>query len=164
MRQTPRKCSVAKISVHAFFIAVAAVAIMSIAGCSGAKSNTSVMNQSGASTVVSSNPEVEQTLKTSCFDCHSAQHPGPWNAKLAPSYLFGARSALNALDFSDWDSYSASRRNADKTAIAKVIKGHSMPPGDYDFLHPAAKLTAEQRRELLQWAEEPAPAKPGHTS
>ncbi|MGH7987515.1 MAG: heme-binding domain-containing protein [Candidatus Binataceae bacterium] len=160
MHQTMGKCVVAKYTARMIFIAVVAMMTMPITGCSRATSTTSAMKANGTSTVVSSNPEVERTLKTSCFDCHSDQHSTPWNAKLAPSYLFGANNARKALDFSDWGGYSANRRSADKAAIAKVVKDDSMPPGDYDFLHPSARLTAEQRSELLQWAKEPASTKP----
>jgi hypothetical protein len=38
--------------------------------------------------------------------------------------------------------------------ITSVVADGSMPPGDYDFLHPSAKLNDEQKSIVLQWARE----------
>ena len=96
---------------------------------------------------------------TSCFDCHSDQKPPAWNARLAPSYLFGVDKARRALNFSEWPAYAVRQRRAELEAIAKVVEDGSMPPGDYDFVHPAANLSAEQKRALVEWASaQPAAA------
>jgi hypothetical protein len=149
--------------LRTFFATVTALAILPIAGCSGANANAPAVLASAeaSATAMSSNPQVEQTLENSCFDCHSNHAPGPWNAKLAPSYLFGTANARKSLDFSDWQSYDASRKSTEMAAITRVIENGSMPPWDYDFFHPSARLNGEQRQDLLQWAaRQPAPAKP----
>jgi hypothetical protein len=128
-------------------------ALLPIAGCSGTSANTPVVSANGsASTLVSSNPAVEQALESSCFDCHSDQKSGPWNTKLAPSYLFGLNGARESLNFAEWHSYSVDRRKAETVAITKAIEDGSMPRWDYELLHPSARLTDEQRKQLLQWA------------
>lgn len=149
-------------ALRALGVTLVAFAVAFVAGCSGANANTPGMPASANATAnaVSSNPEVEQTLSNSCFDCHSDLDNAPWNARLAPSYLFGAGDARKALDFSDWASYDLSRKIAEKKAITKAIEGDSMPPWDYEFLHPSARLSDQQRQELLQWAErQPAASK-----
>jgi hypothetical protein len=138
-----------------FLIALTA-ALLAIAGCSGTSTNnanTPVVSANGsASALVSSNPAVERALETSCFECHSDQKSGPWSSKLAPSYLFGLNGARESLNFAEWPSYSVDRRKAEMAAITKAIEDGSMPPWDYEVLHPSARLTNEQRRQLLQWA------------
>jgi cytochrome c553 len=99
---------------------------------------------------VTADPQIRNLLVTSCFDCHSDQAPAAWNARLAPSYLFGADKARRVLNFSEWQSYGA-RKRMELEAIAKVVSDGSMPPGDYDFVHPAAKLSTEQKKALLEW-------------
>lgn len=148
--------------LRALLVIVAALAVLPIAGCSGASANAPAMTQPANSPAraVSSNPQVAQTLDHSCFDCHSDQDSAPWNARLAPSYLFGAGDARKALNFSDWQGYDALQKRAKKAAIAKVMENDSMPPWDYGFLHPSAKLTEQQRSELLQWASREPAAKP----
>ena len=127
---------------------------------SGSGNSPAVVNSSVASTgAAASDPQVHQALENSCFDCHSERGASTWNATLAPSYLFGASSARRALNFSEWQSYTADKRKAERLAIAKTVADGAMPPGDYDFLHPAARLTANQKQLVLQWAAE---AKPAH--
>lgn len=133
-------------------------AAVAISGCSSSNTNPPVMTASAnSSAAVTSNPQVQQVLSTSCYDCHSEQGTPPWNAKLAPSYLFGAGDARKALDFSEWQSYDASKKQKEMKAIAKEVGGGSMPPMDYDFLHPSAEPDEAQRQLVMQWASSVKP-------
>jgi hypothetical protein len=98
---------------------------------------------------ISNSPHTRPSI---CFDCHSDQKSGPWNIKLAPSYLFGLNGARASLNFAEWHSYSVDRRKAEMAVITKAIEDGSMPPWDYELLHPSGRLTDEQRQQLLQWA------------
>lgn len=134
-------------------ISAAALLLLPMAGCSSTGANAPEAAAAAATaSSVSSNPAVEQTLMTSCFDCHSEQGIGPWSARLAPSYLFGAGDARQALNFSQWYTYSSKQKKAEMAKITKVIEGDEMPPWDYELLHPVARLSAKQRQQLLQWA------------
>ena len=122
-------------------------------GCAGSGDQSSSATQVEArKDELAADPQIQQALATACFDCHSDEKPAVWNARLAPSYLFGADKARRALDFSDWRAYSPQRRRAELEAISKVVQDDSMPPADYDFFHPGAKLSPEQKQVLLQWA------------
>lgn len=125
-----------------------------LVGCSSKTTNPPTVTPSADASValVSSYLQVDQVLEHSCFDCHSDQKSASWNARLAPSYLFGASKARQALDFSAWPDYNASRKRAEMAAITQVIEDDSMPPGDYALLHPSAGLSDQQRRQVLQWA------------
>jgi hypothetical protein len=96
-------------------------------------------------------PLIREVLERSCFDCHSNEKPAAWNARLAPSYLFGTDKARRVLNFSDWDTYDSQRQRTELEAIGKVVADSSMPPGDDDFVRPAAKLSGDQKQMLLQW-------------
>ncbi|MBV8358586.1 MAG: heme-binding domain-containing protein [Deltaproteobacteria bacterium] len=123
-----------------------------IGGCSGTGERSSNTPQSEVrKDELAADPQVHQVLTKACFDCHSDQKPAVWNARLAPSYLFGADKARRTLDFSDWPTYPPQRRRAELAAIGKVVQDSSMPPADYDFFHPDAKLSAEQKQLLLHW-------------
>ncbi len=140
------------------FLAVGLLAAIPISGCSSSNTNPPMMTASARSSgPVSSDPEVQTVLDNSCYDCHSEQAAPPWNAKLAPSYLFGAGDARKALDFSEWNSYDAKRKHEEMKAIAKAVEDGSMPPRDYEFLHPAAEPNAEQRHIVVQWASNVTP-------
>lgn len=148
--------------VGALIIAAVSLLLVPVAVCFCAAPNASgaVTASAASNSEISSNPAVQQTLETSCFGCHSNQSTGPWNARIAPSYLFGASGARRALNFSEWHSYDAGRKKAELAAISKVIKDDSMPPWDYNLLHPAAKLSSEERQQLLQWVSHEQNAAP----
>jgi hypothetical protein len=133
-----------------------AISLIVLGGCSSSRGIYSGKTPQSATTsedMVTADPQVREALAGACFDCHSNQKPHLWNTRLAPSYLFGVDNARLALNFSDWPTYSSQRRRAELYAIGKVVADGSMPPGDYDFLHPGAKLSAEQKQILLQWVE-----------
>jgi hypothetical protein len=127
----------------------AASAVMLVGGLSGTDAQPPQL--SANSNTLAADPQVEQALKRACYDCHSNEKPTSWNAHLAPSYLFGVDKARAALNFSDWSSYSAQRKRAELETIRKVVEDGSMPPGDYVFFHPGAKLSGDEKRALLQW-------------
>lgn len=102
-------------------------------------------------------PEPPQALVTACYDCHSTRGDAPWNARLAPSY-WASGSARKDLDFSDWSAYNAQRRAAELLAIAKSVSEGSMPPHDYELLHPAAKLSDADKAAILDWTATAASA------
>ena len=127
----------------------AAIALASSAG--------NLMAQERASTAMDSltaNPQVYEIFANSCFDCHSDRGSGSWSAKLAPSYLFGAQKGRAALNFSNWANMDVKQRSAMASLIAAVVDSGSMPPGDYDFFHPSAKLSDEQKQLVRQWTSQ----------
>jgi len=121
------------------------------AGCSN--TGTPAPNERGSASPdsLAADPQVVDVLGTSCFDCHSDQGSGPWNAKIAPSYLFGAHKAREVLNFSTWSTLDVKQRSAIAAAITTAVNSGSMPPGDYAFLHPSAKLDDEQKKLVTQW-------------
>jgi cytochrome c553 len=137
-------------------IAGAACALMIggiVAGCSSTSTPSAASTTDGIASV---DPQVHDALVTSCYDCHSNQAPA-WNARLAPSYLFGAGKARDVLNFSDWQAYSPQRRRSEVEAIGKVIEANTMPPGDYDLVHPGARLTDAQKKAVLAWVSAQTP-------
>lgn len=101
---------------------------------------------------LSQNVHVVQALDNSCFGCHSSAPTLPWNARLAPSYIFGADDARKTLNFSAWSSYDTARQRAAMAEIAKVVEDGSMPPWDFRVLHPSGALSNDQRQIVLDWA------------
>jgi hypothetical protein len=124
------------------------------AGCSDTSSLPPVATPPASTDTLAADPQVHEILAHSCFDCHFDSANGPWNAKLAPSYLFGAHKAQEVLNFSNWPALDTKQRSLIAAEITSVVADGSMPPGDYDFLHPSAKLNDEQKSIVLQWARE----------
>lgn len=138
------------VCVFCFSMCIAAVVLA--AGCSNTSSLPQAAGGSSATDTVTADPQVHEILANSCFDCHSDAASGPWNANLAPSYLFGSHKAREVLNFSNWSMLNAKQRSAAAAEIILVVASGSMPPRDYCFLHPSAKLNDEQKCLVLQWA------------
>lgn len=117
-----------------------------IAGC--AASNP---QQPETSAAVASDPGVREALVTSCYGCHSDDARDPWYARLAPSRWVSG-SAREALNFSQWQSYSAKQRAHATGLIASVVGDGSMPPADYTFFVRSARLGADRKEEIAKWA------------
>ena len=138
---------------HRLFVVCTGAALwaaIALAGCSSS-SNSTAMERPAPADSLTADPQVYEILANSCFDCHSDRGSGSWSAKFAPSYLFGANKGREALNFSNWATADVKQRNAMASLTAAVVDSGSMPPGDYVFFHPSAKLDDEQKKLVLQW-------------
>lgn len=100
-------------------------------------------------------PEQIQTiLKTSCYDCHSNESKYPWYTDIAPvswwvkHHINEAREELN---FSDWTSYPLKKQKHKLEEVYEEVDEGEMPLLSYLIVHKEAKLTTEQKNELITW-------------
>lgn len=56
------------------------------------------------------------------------------------------------MNFSRWDGYSSERRLAFLEEISVMLRGRSMPPARYLFMHPESRLSNVDIAEISQWA------------
>lgn len=101
--------------------------------------------------------EVKSILMISCYDCHSNNTQYPWYNKVQPIswYLEGhIKDGKEELNFSDFGSYSDRMQKAKMRSIISQVEDGKMPLPTYTFLHPEAKLTAEEKQLLANWIEE----------
>jgi len=97
-------------------------------------------------------PQTRELAVRSCFDCHSNETKYPWFARLPGSSLLVVSDTLQGrahLNFSEWNSASASREGRNVREIASVIQRGEMPPGNYLILHPEAALTDAEKQQLI---------------
>jgi hypothetical protein len=93
-----------------------------------------------------------------CYDCHSNETVWPWYSYLAPmSWLIqkDIDQGRGDLNFSEWNR---AQPEAEKTA--EVVRKDEMPPRYYVVLHPGARLSPADRRELIQGLEATIATKP----
>lgn len=82
-----------------------------------------------------------------CFDCHSNETVWPWYSHVAPiswsvqEHVDEGRSVLN---FSEWH-----RPWEEAEEAAETVREAEMPLRSYLAAHPEARLTPEERAELL---------------
>src|SRR5829696_5606097 len=91
--------------------------------------------------------EARNLAVAACYDCHSNETEWPLYSYVAPmSWLVtqDVEAGRDEFNFSDWDE-----DGGDADDAAEVILDGSMPPGRYEPLHPDAKLSDPERRELV---------------
>jgi len=121
-----------------------------------ARTNPPILPGRNVSATNAPPPQIAALLHAACYDCHSYETKWPWYSHIAPmSWLIandvkGGRARVN---FSDWPNEHpdwAAHRWED---ISEEVDYKEMPPAKYTMLHPEARLTDEQRQELIHWAD-----------
>jgi hypothetical protein len=100
-------------------------------------------------------------LHAACYDCHSYETQWPWYSRVAPvSWIVAGdvHDAREAMNFSEWPQDDPSRAAKRWSNISRRVANHSMPLPSFTWMHPAARLTEEQRRQLSDWAAKTAQA------
>ena len=91
-------------------------------------------------------PRTAQLARDACYACHSNETNWPWDAYVAPSSWLIAHdvdSGRKALNFSEWD-----RPQPPAGEVTEQVSGGEMPPTQYKLVHPSARLSATEKREL----------------
>ena len=100
--------------------------------------------------------EIAARLRASCYDCHSDETRWPWYSHVAPvSWLVASdvKAGRERLNFSEWPHDLPQRAAKRLSRISEELDYHDMPPGKYTLMHPEARLTTDQRRALIAWAD-----------
>lgn len=101
--------------------------------------------------------EVEQILRTSCYDCHSFETRYPWYSSVAPvswwmkDHINRAREELN---FSKWSQYEIKKADHKLEEIVEEVEAHAMPISSYLIIHTEARLDPEKEKALLTFIKQ----------
>jgi hypothetical protein len=102
--------------------------------------------------------EITALLRAACYDCHSSETKWPLYSRIAPAswlVVSDVNEGREHLDFSDWpDDSTRAAKKLDR--INEVLDYREMPPKKYTLLHPDARLTEAQRKQLMDWADSAA--------
>jgi hypothetical protein len=99
---------------------------------------------------------VQATLKTACYDCHSNNTNYPWYSNIQPVGWMMARhikEGKDELNLSEFGSYSERRQLSKLRSIENSIKDGSMPISSYTIIHKNARLTKEEKAQIIDWAK-----------
>jgi hypothetical protein len=102
--------------------------------------------------------EVKAILRRSCYDCHSNETVYPWYAYVAPASWLLHRDVVGGrkhLNFSEWSSLPADRREKKQRGSGKEVAKGEMPLWFYLPLHTNAKLSDADKKILDDWANGP---------
>lgn len=100
--------------------------------------------------------KIENIFKTSCYDCHSNNTNYPWYNKIQPLAWFledHIKEGKSELNFSEFGSYSKRRQKSKFKSIASQIEDGEMPLSSYTLLHQDAKLSSNDKEEVLAWID-----------
>ena len=101
-------------------------------------------------------PDVALLLKTSCYSCHSNETEYPWYSHVAPSSWLVKRDVevgRDELNFSTWTGYDQQKMLSKLDDISSEVGEGRMPMSIYTLIHRSAKLTDEQRQQIVTWTE-----------
>ena len=93
-------------------------------------------------------PETRALAQRACFDCHSNLTVWPWYSHVAPVSLFVVNHVSDGrrrLNFSTWDQ----PQRAKMEDVEDQITRGEMPIDNYTWMHPASRLTPDERRQLI---------------
>ncbi len=134
---------------------VAALIIMQFIGID--KTNPPVEASKEFMTLMTPPTEIATMLKASCYDCHSHETTYPWYSNVAPVnfWLKGhVRNGSKKLNYSTWGNYEPKKAAHKLEECAEVLEDKWMPLKSYTFMHPAGKLSEEDRATLIAWFKE----------
>ena len=98
--------------------------------------------------------EVKAVLRAACYDCHSHETRWPWYSYVAPvSWLVAhdVEEARAEMSFSEWGALDPREQLELRQEMWEEVEKGKMPLKKYVMLHPAARLSEEQKRLLRDW-------------
>jgi hypothetical protein len=100
---------------------------------------------------------VKAVFERSCEDCHSNQTAWPWYSYVAPvSWVVAhdVHEGRKKMNFSEWGSYSAQRKEDRLEEICEQVTNADMPDRKYAIFHRSARPTSQERDAVCQWTED----------
>lgn len=110
-------------------------------------------------TVENPPPALATLFRGACYDCHSYETKWPWYSHIAPvSWLIAndVQGGRRRLNFSDWPVDDPDRAAKRLGNASEELGYNEMPPAKYQAIHPEARLTADERQQLIQWLDQEA--------
>ena len=100
--------------------------------------------------------DVKLILKESCFDCHSNHTKYPWYNSITPVNYWLAEHVKDGskhFNVSDWPDSSRKKKDHKFDELIEMVENKEMPLPSYTWTHSEAKLTDNQRKSIVDWAQ-----------
>jgi len=100
---------------------------------------------------------VQAIFKKACYDCHSNNTNYPWYSNIQPMGWLMAKhikQGKEALNFSDFGSYSSRRQLSKLDGIANSIRDDIMPLSSYKLMHKNAQFNTNEKEIFINWAQQ----------
>src|SRR5580698_2511309 len=99
-------------------------------------------------------PEVQQILRTSCYNCHSNETRLPWFDRIVPAYWIAVRDVREGrkhLNFSEIGKLPTVQQTAALYESVSQIELGAMPLPAYKRVHPESIIASEQLAVLKKY-------------
>jgi hypothetical protein len=100
--------------------------------------------------------DVQKILEVSCYDCHSNNTHYPWYTNIQPVGWWmqnHVNEGKHRLNFNEFTTYNEKQKDRKMKGVAESVENGSMPLPSYLIIHKDAKLSDDQKKRLIQWAE-----------
>jgi len=104
---------------------------------------------------IKNTPEKTATLiRNACYDCHSNETKYLWYANIQPVGWFlndHIKEGRKELNFSTFATYDKKRQAKKLKEAAEQLEKNEMPLDSYIILHPEAKLSDADKKEMIDY-------------
>lgn len=100
---------------------------------------------------------IQNILKTSCYDCHSNNTNYPWYNKIQPVNWWlsdHVNEGKEELNFDEFNTYSTKKKLHKLDEVIETIRDNEMPLKSYTLIHGDAKLSGSDKQELEAWVKD----------
>ena len=109
--------------------------------------------------------EVLSLIRGACYDCHSDETRYPWYSNVAPVSWWLKHHVNEAKEHFNFSTLGILKPEDLKWALGTAgeeLRKGNMPLGSYTWMHPEARLSAEQRALLAHWLDNFSPVSTGY--
>lgn len=135
-------------------ITILAVAFVMIQFFQIDKTNPPINKELDFLTIKKTPETVATNIRNACYDCHSNETKYPWYSNIQPIAWFLKNhidEGRRELNFSTFATYESKRQLRKLEEAAELVQNGAMPMESYLIMHPEAKLTAEQKAEMVDY-------------
>lgn len=93
-------------------------------------------------------------IRNGCYDCHSNETKYPWYSNVQPVAWFlkdHIEEGRKELNFSNFATYEPKRQAKKLEEAAELIEKGEMPLESYVLMHPEAKFTDAEKKQLIDY-------------
>ena len=122
-----------------------------------AKNNINGSEAQNIGTVHEVPADVQNILKTSCYDCHSNNTLYPWYYNIQPVAWWlddHIKDGKKDLNFSEFAGYRLAKQYRKLEEIDELVTDNAMPLKSYTLIHTDAKLDDQQKLTLTNWSKQ----------
>ncbi len=94
--------------------------------------------------------QTQQMVEAACYDCHSNRTQYPWYAKIAPASWLLASDISRARNAFNFNEMTPEQGQFMVDLMVKRVQEASMPPYQYQAIHPESRFSSRERQELIE--------------